>query len=106
MILPIPVSSAGESPSASSPHHVLFAGVLIHSQTLELLGRVKLEEVPESGLELSTLAEGAQTFVESVASELKTSPAIERALQLYLEQRLTGYGYRHSEVIVKALTHQ
>ena len=102
----VAVSSAGESPSASAPHHVLCAGILVDPSTLEMLSSIHLEEAPESGVELPLLAIEAREFIASVAPTLETPAAIERALRLYLEQRLTGFGIRHSEVVVTALLRQ
>ena len=100
------VSSAGESPRADAPHHVLCAGVLVDGKTLKLLSSVTLEETPASGVFLPILSAEAWEFVNSVSSTLETPAAVERALELYLQQRLTGYGLRHSEVVVTALVRE
>jgi hypothetical protein len=100
------VSSAGESPRASAPHHVLCAGVLVDGSTLKLLSSVTLEEAPESGILLPILAAEAWEFITSLSSSLETPAAIERALELYLQQRLTEYGLRHSEVVATALVRE
>lgn len=100
---PLKVSSAGESPSASDAHHYLFAGLLIDAESRKALSVVELEEVPDSGLDLNELASGAKDFLASVAEELKTAGAVERALKLYLEQQLTSRGHRHSEVVARVL---
>ncbi|WP_448388496.1 hypothetical protein [Microbacterium aurum] len=103
MTTPAAVSSAGESPSAGAPQHLLCAGVLVDAESLELLSDITLEEAPESGIALPVLATGAREFITSMKDSLRSPMAIERALQLYLEQRLTTYGLRHSEVIARAL---
>lgn len=97
------VSSASERPSANAPHYVLCAGVLVDADTFELLSKITLVEGPESGINLDELAADARLLVESVASTLTTRTAIERTIQLFLEQRLIARGFRHSEVLVRAL---
>ena len=106
MTTPVAVSSAGESPSAGAPHYMLCAGVLVDAETLDLLSEITLEEAPESGIVLPILATEAHDFIASVKESLETPLAIERAIQLYLEQRLTSYGVRHSEVVARALVRQ
>jgi hypothetical protein len=97
------VSSAGESPSASAPDHMLTAGVLVDADSLARLSDIKLEEAPASGLDLKKLASDANEFLTSIAPTLKSAPAVQRALQLYLEQRLTSYGLRRSVVVARAI---
>jgi len=82
---------------------MLWAGVLVDAQTSEFLSDITLEASPESEIRLPDLAVDAREFIFSVAATLTTPMAIERALQLYLEQRLTSYGFLRREVIVKVL---
>ena len=106
MMSSVAVSSAGESPTAGAQHHVLCAGVLVDPDSLELLSDITLGEGPESGLDLEELAADARQFLEPIASTLTTRAAVERAIQLYLEQRLTARGFRHSEVLVRTLVRE
>ena len=82
---------------------MLWAGLLVDARTLEILSEIKLEESPPSTINILDLEVSALEFLASAGSTLTTPIQLERALQLYLEQRLTGSGMFHSEVIVKAL---
>lgn len=93
MTLSASVSSAGESPSVGAAHHMLWAGVLIHEDRLDILSNITLEETPKSEVRLTDLGVDVSDFRSSVSSTFETPMAVDRALQLYLEQRLTRHSF-------------